>query len=567
MAPSSAAIADPARPARRNAMRTGPSSFVMASPTIGPRIPWVTSRVCSAVCTTSVMPTNSESRAPIGRVSVPMRTSCTTMRRRSRGTCASVRKVAPKRRVASPSTWSTASTPPPRRAKGRGRPAPRMASVASGRSPGRAAGGVPRADKAAPLAGEEPPQQVPVAAAVGGGVPAQHAPERRPEREHAAIHRGQAVDERGRLAEAAAVDLAAAHRGEEREQARVPAARVVALLLAPPQDEERVTPLEMVGVAVEGAPAVAGPSVEARGEAVVVDAAVERGEPPRRPARVAERALLEDERPWRADGLVARALVHRVRAREHAVGARVKPAAVAGGEEGEVHADVVPPVARHEALAAQVEGPEDVARALAAGDLLAAPERPHAHAPAVGATHRRDEGEAVEARVDARLGQPEVGREHDRLHPPVAEKVRHVEVEWEHAQVRAGPGIVAIEDEREEGVAARPRVGRRQWTGGRGAGAIREQQQSERLVAILPAARREGEEDVRAVVAHRAAPLVEPEERTDVEVAGLGGAHELDERAEGRPAKVLAFARRVAEERPDLEVEAMRRRRQRMAST
>ncbi len=42
--PSSAAIADPARPASRKAINTGPSSFVMARPTIGPRMSWLTSR-------------------------------------------------------------------------------------------------------------------------------------------------------------------------------------------------------------------------------------------------------------------------------------------------------------------------------------------------------------------------------------------------------------------------------------------------------------------------------------------------------------------------------------------
>jgi hypothetical protein len=36
--PISAAIADPARPATRNPMTTGPSSFVIASPTSEPRI-------------------------------------------------------------------------------------------------------------------------------------------------------------------------------------------------------------------------------------------------------------------------------------------------------------------------------------------------------------------------------------------------------------------------------------------------------------------------------------------------------------------------------------------------
>ena len=42
--PSSAAIADPARPARRKAIMTGPSSFVIARPTIGPSTLSLTSR-------------------------------------------------------------------------------------------------------------------------------------------------------------------------------------------------------------------------------------------------------------------------------------------------------------------------------------------------------------------------------------------------------------------------------------------------------------------------------------------------------------------------------------------
>src|SRR5579885_2615807 len=311
------------------------------------------------------------------------------MRWRSRGAWTSARTVAAKRSVASPSTWSTVSTPVPRRAKGRGRPGARAASVASGRSPRGPARDVPGAEEVTALARDEPPEEVPVAAAVGLRVPAKHAPERGPQPEHAAVCGREAVDQRGRLAETPAVERAAAERRKERPEVGLAAARVVVLVLAPPEEQERIPPLEMVIVAGERAPAVAGPAVEARGEAVLVDAAVEGGEAPRGPGRLAERALLEHERPGGADGLVARPLVHGVRAGDDPVGPRVEARSVAGGEEGEAHAHVVPAVARDEARAAQVEGPEHVARVLAPGDVLVSPKGPDAQAAAVRAADGR----------------------------------------------------------------------------------------------------------------------------------------------------------------------------------
>src|SRR5262249_48242729 len=81
--PSSAAIEEPVRPARRKPIITGPISFVMARPTMGPSTLWLTLRSWSADWTTSTIPTKSDSVAAIGALSVPMSTSCATMRSRS----------------------------------------------------------------------------------------------------------------------------------------------------------------------------------------------------------------------------------------------------------------------------------------------------------------------------------------------------------------------------------------------------------------------------------------------------------------------------------------------------
>src|SRR5439155_1145959 len=102
--------------------------------------------------------------------------------------------------------------------------------------------------------------------------------------------------------------------------------------------------------------------------------------------------------------LVARGLVHE----------RLTPP-----EELE-HAPALAAVAGHQALAADVEGPEHVARALLADDLPRAVEGQHAEPAAAGSSVGGDEREAVVPPLDLRLGEPQVGGEHHHPHAPVA---------------------------------------------------------------------------------------------------------------------------------------------------
>jgi hypothetical protein len=85
---------------------------------------------------------------------------------------------------------------------------------------------------------------------------------------------------------------------------------------------------------------------------------------------------------------------------------------------------------------------------------------------------------------------------------------------------------------------------------------VREEEEAEALVVVLPAARGERVEDLGAVVTLRAASLVEAEDRPDVELARFRGTPELEERAEEGPAHVPGLlVVCVAEERPELHVE------------
>ena len=86
--------------------------------------------------------------------------------------------------------------------------------------------------------------------------------------------------------------------------------------------------------------------------------------------------------------------------------------------------------------------------------------------------------------------------------------------------------------------------------------AVGEEQEPEALVVRVPAARGERVEDVGPIAGRRATLLVEVEQRADVEVASLGRAGELDERAEGRPVKlVLGAAAGIAEQGPELHID------------
>src|SRR2546425_35403 len=281
--------------------------------------------------------------------------------------------------------------------------------------------------------------------------------------------------------------------------------------------------------------------------------------PPAPPAPPAEPPLAKHERPGRADALGPLALVDRVRVGDQAVAAHAAPGAVDGGEERQIEASALPAVAGHQALAADVEGPEHVARPLLADDLPRTVEGQHAEPAAAGSAVGGDEREAVVAPLDLRLGEPQVGGEHHHPHALVAGEVVEVQVEGGHRELAAALRARAVEDEREEREAARPLGCRRcllRRGRGPGAGAVGEEEQAEGLVVLLPARRGERVEDVGAVVVPGAAPLVQAEEGTEEEVAALGRAPELDQGAEGRPAHVArGLVARVAHERPQLDVE------------
>src|SRR5215467_842094 len=159
------------------------------------------------------MPTKRESRAPIQSVSVPTRTICTTNRCRSAGAALMLRMDAKKREVASPSTWRTSRRVAPMRANGLARGERGRASTAmrhSARVSGRRTEvEVHGTEQPAVLAGGESPEKAPVLLAVGAGVPAKEAVERRPQGEDTDVLGQEAVDERGGLTEAARVVLLA----------------------------------------------------------------------------------------------------------------------------------------------------------------------------------------------------------------------------------------------------------------------------------------------------------------------------------------------------------------------
>src|SRR5438552_3086215 len=547
-------------------MRTGPSSFVMASPTIGPRMSWLTSRSWSAACTTITMPTKRERSAPIRSVSVPTRTICTTTRWRSAGTKAAARTVAKKRRVASPRTWRPSRRLAPRRASAPGgRGARPIASTAMGPVLRRGRElQVPGGDEPAVLAGREPPEEVPVARAVGARVPAHDTVERRPQGEEPRVLREEAVQERRRLAEDAPVVSLAAEPGEHRGEGLAVARGLVHERLAPPEELEHAPALVVVVVHVLGFSPVDGPGVEPRRDAPHVAPSVEGEDPPDLPVAVAEPPLAKHQRPGRADALGPLPLVDGERVGEEAVAAHAAPGAVDGGEEGQVDAPALPAVAGHQALAADVEGPEHEARPLLADDLPRAVEGQHAEPAAARPAVGGDEREGVVPPLDPRLGESEVGGEHHHPHALVAEEVVEVQIEGGDRELAPALGARAVEDEREEREAARPRVrpsrlalrGRRRGAGARTVG---EEEQAQALVVVLPARRDERVEDVGAVVVPGAAPLVQAEQGADQEVAGLGRAPELDQGAEGRHAHVArGLVARVAEKRPQLHVERCR---------
>src|SRR5438552_1249307 len=401
------------------------------------------------------MPTKSERSAPMRSVSVPTRTICTTTRWRSAGTKAAGRTVAKMRRVAAPRIWRPSRRRAPRRARMPDRRGAWPTASTAMRALLRLGPElqVPGAAEPAVLARREPPEEAPVACAVGARVPAHQPVERRPQGEEPAVLREQAVEERRRLAEGAPVVLLAAQPREHRGDHLVVARGLVHERLAPPEE-------------LEHAPA----------------------------------------------------------------------------------------------LVADVEGPEDEARPLLPDDLPRAVKGQHAEPAAARPAVGGDEGEGVVPPLDPRLGEPQVGGEHHHLHVPVADEVVEVQVERDHRELAPALRARAVEDEREEREAARPltRPGRL-LRRGTGAGAVGEEEQAEALVVLLPARRRERVEDVGAVVVPGPAPLVQAEEGTDEEVAGLGRALELDQGAEGRAAHVArGLVARVAQERPELHVERRR---------
>src|SRR5688572_19677453 len=395
------------------------------------------------------MPTNRESRAAMGSVSVPMRTSCATTRRRScsvRGTA----RTAPTRRVAiSPSNWSISRMPAPSRPStpgSRGRvPIASIAIVPIQ---------VPGTEEVPVLARRESVEQVPVADALAGiggpRVPACEGVERRPRAQDAAVLRHQAVEDGRGLAEPPAVLVDVAEEREERVQPLVPPAVVVERLPAP-EEEERVTSRVESIVRLLALHAVGRPRPEAGRDAVAVAAAVERREAPRVVLVRADTLRAHDERPRRRGHLAVLAAVDGVHVRDGAPGTTRPGLAVDGRPDGEVHPAPLPAVARHQHLAPDVERPEHVVRTLAAGDLLAPVERPHARAVTVLAADGRVEREGHEAALHPRLGQLEVGGEHHRPHALPAGEVLQVEPEGEDRQAGAVLWLVAVEEEREQG--------------------------------------------------------------------------------------------------------------------
>src|SRR5438552_720486 len=423
------------------------------------------------------MPTKSERSAPMRSVSVPTRTICTTTRWRSAGTKAAARTVAKKRRVASPRIWRPSRRLAPRRARIPDRRGAWPTASTAMRALLRLGPElqVPGAAEPAVLARREPPEEAPVACAVGARVPAHQPVERRPQGEEPAVLREQAVEERRRLAEGAPVVLLAAQPREHRGDHLVVARGLVHERLAPPEELEHAPALVMVVVHVLGLSPVGGPGVEARRDAPRVAPTVEGEDPPDLPVALAEPPLAKHERPGRADALGPLALVDRVRVGEEAVAAHAAPGAVDGGEEGQVEAPALPAVAGHQALAADVEGPEDVARALLSDDLPRPVERQHVEPAAAGPAVGGDEREAIVPPLDLRLGALEVSGEHHHPHAPVAGEVVEVQVEGCHRELAAALRAGAAEGDREERGGARPLGGRRRLRRrgrGRGGGAV-----------------------------------------------------------------------------------------------
>src|SRR5262245_7271847 len=215
----------------------------MARPTMGPSTVWLTLRSWSADWTTSTMPTKNDSTAAMGAVSVPIRTSCATMRSRSVSPKRSWLQAAGNRQPPSPISWSVDSTAAPVRAVSPVRSV--SASAATRRLPrglgideeGRA--------KAAPLARREPPEEAPVEPPRRARVPAEDAPQRRPHGKHAAVRRQDAVHQRGDLARRATVVSVASQQPEERVEISRAVRVLVALPLVAPYHEEPVAPMEM----------------------------------------------------------------------------------------------------------------------------------------------------------------------------------------------------------------------------------------------------------------------------------------------------------------------------------
>src|SRR5262249_5330685 len=234
--PSSAAIEEPVRPARRKPIITGPISFVMARPTMGPRTLWLTLRNWSADWTTSTMPTKRDSVAAMGALSVPMRTSCATMRSRSVAPKRSWRHAVANRLTPSPISWSVDSTAAPVRAV---RPV-RMVSASAATRRLRRGLGIDEEGraKAAPLARREPPEKAPVEPPRRARVPAEDAPQRCPHGEHAPVRWQEAVHQRGDLTGRPAVVSVASQQPEERVEISRAVRVLVALPLVAPDDEK-----------------------------------------------------------------------------------------------------------------------------------------------------------------------------------------------------------------------------------------------------------------------------------------------------------------------------------------
>src|SRR5262245_18632948 len=544
-------MADPARPARRNAISTGPSSFVIESPTIGPRMSWLPFETWSAAWTTRTMPTKSERRAPIQSVSVPTRTICAATRPRSASAAGARRTAAMKSVPASPSTWRTSRMPAPRRATGpSGRRAP-TASIATARLE------VPRAAEATVLARDEAPGRVPVARAVGARVPADDAVERRPQVEDAPVLREEAVRERERLAVAAAVVACGADDRKRRHEPLVTPRCLVREPLPPPEEEADVAAEVVEVVDVLRLRPVRGPRVEPRVDPTRLAPTVNGKRPPDAVRGRAEVALAHHERPRRRRRLDAGARVDGMEVCGDPVSARRPLRAVDRGEHGKVDAPVLPAVGLGEAIALDGERPEHVARPLAPGDLGLAVERPDARSMSERTADGRHEREREPAPLDAGLVEAEVGREHDGPDVIPAEQVVRVEVEREERQARALVRAVPVEYERQERQPARPLVVAGRWLDAfRGLRAIGEEEEAEALVVVLPAARHERVEDVCAIVVARAALLVEREDGSDAELARLRRARELEQRPERRPPNhPVRVVARIAEERPELHVE------------